>query len=201
MCRICLSRFAFSQWLTLPTTALDLLPKQCVCPPRVGKVMGLSRSSCRAITLHERVVCSLVTLVLDFSSPGVQDLLVQVCFFPPSRPKELFGPGSSLLRDWCAVIFLQPTRLPISRPLCGRSRWRPGPVAHPPNYSFEFAAKTVCLSTAFRESDSQKKAALYFLLHFTLASGVLPTCSFNHFGVWRTWPTCPFKKKEVNVTP
>ena len=29
-----------------------------------------------------------------------------------------------------------------------------GPVAQPPNYSFEFAAKTVCLSTAFRESDS-----------------------------------------------
>ena len=26
-------------------------------------------------------------------------------------------------------------------------------MAHPPNYSFGFAAKTVCLSTAFRESD------------------------------------------------
>ena len=63
---------------------------------------GLSHSSCRTITLHERVLCSLVTLVLDFSLTGVQDLLVQV---------------------------------------------------HPPNYSFEFAAKTVCLSTAFRESD------------------------------------------------
>ena len=29
-------------------------------------------------------------------------------------------------------------------------------MAHPPNYSFVFAAKTVCLSTAFRESDTQK---------------------------------------------
>ena len=26
-------------------------------------------------------------------------------------------------------------------------------MAHPPNYSFGFAAKPVCLSTAFRESD------------------------------------------------
>ena len=115
----------WAQWLTLPTTALDLLPQQCVCPPRLGKVMGLSRSSCRTITLHERVVYSLVILVLDFSSTGVQDLLVQVCFFPPTRPEELFGPGSSLLRDRCAVIFLQRMRLPINRPMCGRSRWRP----------------------------------------------------------------------------
>ena len=81
----------WAQWLTLPTTALNLLPKQCVCPPRLGKVMGLSRSSCRTITLHERVLCSLVTLVLDFNSTGVQDLLAQVYFFPPSRPEELFG--------------------------------------------------------------------------------------------------------------
>ena len=81
--------------------------------------LGLSRSSCRTITLHERVVYSLVTLVLDFSSTGVQDLLVQVCFFPPARPEELFGPGSCLLR-----------------------------------YSSGFAAKTVCLSSAFRESDA-----------------------------------------------
>ena len=75
--------------------------------------------------VHERVVYSLVILVSDFSSTGVQDLLVQVCFFPPTRPEELFGPGSSLLHDRCAVIFLQPMRLPINRPMCGRSRWRP----------------------------------------------------------------------------
>ena len=93
----------------------------CVARARAG----LSRSSCRTITLHERVLCSLVTLVLDFNSCGVQDLLVQVYFFPPSRPEVLFGPGSSLLCDRCAVIFLQPMRLPINRPLCGRSRWRP----------------------------------------------------------------------------
>ena len=30
----------WAQWLTLPTTALYLLPKQCVCPPRLGKVIG-----------------------------------------------------------------------------------------------------------------------------------------------------------------
>ena len=52
----------------------------------ISPASGLSRSSCRTITLHERVLCSLVTLVLDSNSTGVQDLLVQVYFFPALPP-------------------------------------------------------------------------------------------------------------------